>query len=374
MNGIKTVLLDFKPEFNAGLKKPLRDGLSAIARTQDTLWLGNDETISLERLTFDRRQDDGSDRYADHTQFGLDQFLRLPIPRPPQPGDIVEADIEGLDYHDGYLWLVGSHSLKRKQPEEGKTVSKNLERLATVSSDGNRFLLAQIPVLRSGTTFTLEKVTVQGNRRRTAAQLQGADRGNALIEALAQDEHLGAFLAIPGKDNGFDIEGFAVAGARVFIGLRGPVLRGWAVIVEVALDEVVGDPSSLILREPGPDHRLYRKHFLQLDGLGIRDLCVQGSDLLILAGPTMDVDGPVTIFRWRDGARPQGDSMVFARQLTIVARGPDVQGANKGRDHAEGMTLLGDAPPAVMVVYDAVAKARQRGANGVTADIFELHD
>ena len=60
-------------------------------------------------------------------------------------------------------------------------------------------------------------------------------KGNDLTEALRGDEHLGSFLAIPGKDNGFDIEGLAVAGERLFIGLRGPVLRGWAVILEVEL-------------------------------------------------------------------------------------------------------------------------------------------
>ena len=82
----------------------------------------------------------------------------------------------------------------------------------------------------------------------------------------------------------------------------------------------------------------------------------------------------VTVFRWRNGARPAGDSVVFAGQLAIVVRGPDVRRTRKGRDHAEGMTLLGGSPPAIMVIYDSAAKARQRGASGVMADIFELRD
>ena len=45
---------------------------------------------------------------------------------------------------------------------------------------------------------------------------------------------------IPGKDNGIDCEGLAVAGDRVFIGLRGPVLRGWAMIIEL---QVGGGPG-----------------------------------------------------------------------------------------------------------------------------------
>ena len=50
-------------------------------------------------------------------------------------------------------------------------------------------------------------------------------------------------------------------------------------------------PSMLRLREIGSHGLPYRKHLLELGGLGIRDLCVDGDDLLILAGPTMDLDG-----------------------------------------------------------------------------------
>lgn len=42
----------------------------------------------------------------------------------------------------------------------------------------------------------------------------------------AADPHFAPYLAIPGKGNGFDIEGLAVDGQRLFLGLRGPVLLG----------------------------------------------------------------------------------------------------------------------------------------------------
>ncbi len=38
-------------------------------------------------------------------------------------------------------------------------------------------------------------------------------------------------------------------------------------------------------------------------GLGIRDLCRHDDDLLILAGPTMDLDDPVHVLRWPGGAK-----------------------------------------------------------------------
>ena len=45
-----------------------------------------------------------------------------------------------------------------------------------------------------------------------------------LLEALAHDPHLAPFLSLPAKDNGFDLEGLAVLGKRVFLGLRGGCL------------------------------------------------------------------------------------------------------------------------------------------------------
>jgi hypothetical protein len=48
------------------------------------------------------------------------------------------------------------------------------------------------------------------------------------MDALADDPHLGFFVGamIPGKENGFDVEGLAFYQNRIFLGLRGPVLRG----------------------------------------------------------------------------------------------------------------------------------------------------
>jgi hypothetical protein len=372
MNTKGTALLDFKPQFNRSKKKKLRDGLSGVVLIGNTLWVANDEMISLERLTMQGQGDDRTYQYGDHTQFELAQYLELPMPRPSDPQDIAEADIEGLDYSDGYLWLVGSHSLKRKKPDEEESVQENFKRLAQVSRDGNRFLLARIPVLAEDGTYTLAKEVTQDGKKRTAARLHGNDRRSDLSDALAQDEHLHAFLAIPGKDNGFDIEGLAVVGDRIFMGLRGPVLRGWAVILEVELQEDEGNASALKLTKIGPDARPYRKHFLPLGGLGIRDLCVRGPDLLILAGPTMDLDGPVTIFHWLGGAQPEGESLVVADRLAMVMAVPYGQGTNTGMDHAEGMTLFGTDASAVLIVYDSVTTDRQQGDNGVAADIFAL--
>lgn len=364
-----TALLAFKQTLNLSKKKELREGLSSVLRIGPTLWVTNDEMLSLERLSVQGKGANGTYQFGDHTQFKLDQYLQLPVPPPADAEDSAEADIEGLAYSAGYLWLVGSHSHKRQKPEK-KRVKKNFACLARVSSGGNHFLLARIPVVAKEGTYTLQKEVAQEGQKRTAAQLRGDDKSSELTDAVAQDEHLHAFCHIPGKDNGFDIEGLAVVGERLFLGLRGPVLRGWAVILEVELEE--GKGSTLKLKKIGPGGRRYRKHFLQLAGLGIRDLCVCGPDLLILAGPTMDMDGPVMLFRWPDGTRPRGESMVFAEQLPMIMGVPYGQGKNKGKDHAEGLTLFDEDARSILVVYDSVTTDRKHGDDSVAADLFAL--
>jgi hypothetical protein len=373
MNATSVVLLEFHPERDdLGKDKELRDGLSVVVQIGDTLWVANDETISLERLSLVEAGNTGNYRYGrHHKQFSLNDYLRLAVPPSPDPADLEEADVEGLVYADGYLWLVGSHSLKRKKPKLRDGAEKARKQLAQVSSDGNRYLLARIPIVESDGTYALAKEETQDGKKRTAAQLRGSGQGNDLTEALRGDEHLGSFLTIPGKDNGFDIEGLAVAGERLFIGLRGPVLRGWAVILEVELREDNDQRSTLRLKAIGPSDRLYRKHFLHLGGLGIRDLCAQGSDLLILAGPTMDLDGPVTIFRWPGGTKPEGENVVPASELERVLDVPYGQGV----DHAEGMTLFssdGGKARSLLVVYDSASQSRQLGESTLAADVFLL--
>ena len=185
-------------------------------------------------------------------------------------------------------------------------------------------------------------------------------------------------MAIPGKENGLDIEGIAVgADSHVFLGLRGPVLRGWAVVVELAIAADARKPARLALRRMDPRSganarsATYRKHFLDLGGLGIRDLRVCGRDLLLLAGPTMDLDGPFRLYRWRGGADPAGAGLVQGKALERLFDLP----ASPGGDHAEGLTLLPGAKGTrdrLLVVYERVSRARKRGASGVIGDVFVL--
>jgi hypothetical protein len=342
---VSTISLRFDPAaVNIGTTD-LRTGLSAVALDGDTLWLACDEGCRLERLS---KQDDGS--FASHAPVSLGSLLTLPAPATE------EADIEGMDVSDDWLWIVGSHSVKRRSAKPLDDAVTVAEKLAETSRDGNRHLLARIPL--AGTDVRRE----HGKRR--AASIDTRPKSSALLKAIKRgrdgdgDPHLASFVPVPGKDNGFDIEGLAVSGERVFIGLRGPVLRGWACVLEVHPVDA-GDHLDL---EPVDKRLPYRKHFLNLGGLGIRDLLVLGDDLLILAGPTMALDGACAIWRWKRGAvggAPSG--VTHLRTLPT----------HDTADRAEGFTDLPDGK-SVMVVYDTPHDERLVGDDTVLADVFPI--
>lgn len=376
MKQIGSATLEFDRRLSMlGGHKALRQGLSIVARTGDCLWLANDEAITIERLTLSTGHDRHEPHFADHRQFALHDYLKLPLPR-SDSGEIDEADIEGIDFSGDYLWLVGSHSLKRTRPREDDSPRQCAKRLAKLGRDGNRFLLARIPIVVEGDGPVLKKKVKVNGVTRSAAILRGDATGNDLTGALAEDIHLRPFLGVPGKDNGFDIEGLAVVGERLLLGLRGPVLRGWAVILEIMPIEVADNPRALKLMKFVPGKQPYLKHLIQLDGLGIRDLCVHGQDLLILAGPTMELDGPVKLFRWPGGANSPREAAVCRDGLELLGAIPYGQGDEAGKDHAEGITLLagdGDQAQSLLVVYDSAAPRRQgTEAETVRADIFAL--
>lgn len=378
MNCVSVVSLTFDPQLNKLSKqKELRHGLSAVVQLGDTLWVANDESITLERLSRQEVESDGDYHYAAHEQFALNDYLILPAPPFPDGKAVEEADIEGLAYAGGYLWLVTSHSRKRKDVKPKKSSLENFARLAEVTSDGNRFLLARIPLRKKRGDYFLTKEVGKNRRKRTTAQLPCTITGSALTEALRTDAHLKDFLPLPGKDNGFDIEGLAVVGDRVFLGLRGPVLRGWAVILELTVEVNPENPTELQLRPINPDNPhnptqpTYRKHFLDLDGLGVRDLCVDGDDLLILAGPTLVLDGAVTVFRWPGGTQVTQERLVLRDELVKVMDIPH----NNSEDYAEGITPFrtsGGVADSLLVVYDAVSQGRQVDKSTVKVDCFAL--
>ena len=369
----KPVILQFDATLPKKELEKVRDNVSAVVLQDEHLWLGGDEGTTIHRMT---REAPG--KFGSHRRFELKDILQLPAPASE------EIDIEGLDFDGEYLWLIGSHSAKRKKAEDDKTDAKNVERLATLEAEGNRFTLARVPIGANG-----EPVAVHGSL--TAARVEGDARGNLLTEALKKDAHVGRYVprivpdeSTPGatrveglssKDNGFDIEGLAVAGNRVFVGLRGPVLRGWAVVLELRVKPAAA--GVLTLDPIGASGAPYRKHFLQLEGLGVRDLVIHGDDLLVLAGPSMDLDGPVFIYRWKNALKAGADSLTWNPEQVKAIPAPDlvkevIVPFKVRKDHAEGIAILTEAPLSLLVCYDSPARIVGADKSGIEADIFDV--
>jgi hypothetical protein len=134
---------------------------------------------------------------------------------------------------------------------------------------------------------------------------------------------------------------------------------------------IAGDELPVLYRlRLGGDEPGYRTFFLDLDGLGVRDLGHDGDDVLVLAGPTMDLDGPARVYRWRGAAPGRHHTAVRQDDLVRLEDLPAGHGDDEGRDHAEGLTVLPDG--AAMVVYDSPAPDRVQGG-GVLADVVGLH-
>jgi hypothetical protein len=351
---LSRILLQFDSESD-----DLLNELSAAAITPDgSLWVGSDEYLAIERLSL---LEPGV--YGEHKPFFLKDLIEL-------FNDDDEIDIEGMDYAESYLWFTGSHSRKRKKPK-GKKAHKDIERLTEIKTELNRCTIARIPVL-NGELLQSYSCAETADESLTAATLKKTPDGNVLLDALKSDEHLGPIISslLPSKDNGFDIEGLAVHGSRLFLGLRGPVLRGWAIILEIEV--ALADPNTLVLNPVGEDGRLYKKHFLNLNGLGIRELCLEGDDLIILAGPTMALEGAMEVFRWHDALDRDDDSLSDQEsgELEILFDLP----FTIGYDHAEGLALtscLGESP-ALLIVYDSPNPIRRTAANAIMMDIFRL--
>lgn len=333
--------------------KDLRCDLSYAAQNGRSLWTGSDETTRIERLvTRDFR------RFGERVSFALADFFELP------EGPDVEVDLEGVAMADGWLWVVGSHSRTRAKPKPGDGPAKTLRALKELIPRPNRCLLGRIPVTVEPGTGLPTLARKDGKRR--AGVLAMDRKGNALTRLLAKDKVLAPFLALPSKENGLDIEGIAARGSHVYLGLRGPVLRGWAVVLEI---EVAGK-ATLELADFGAKRAKYRRHFLDLAGRGIRDLAFTGSDLLILAGPTMDLDGPSTVYRWRGAARATEAEAIGRDKLERVIDLP----YGDGVDRPEGLAVFRapGAPERLLVLCDS-PDPRRLGPRGMIAtDLYDV--
>lgn len=344
------VELEFKDETTLRhVYDPVREDLSAAARIGDSLFLSCDETAGVDRLT------PGKNGWSGHTHFSLAGMFDLPA------GPEGEMDIEGLEIDGTTLWVVGSHSLKRDKPDDGDSPVEALEAMEDIDRDPNRYFLGCVPLVETGPGIW-EPVRKAGEERARSVKLK--KKKSRLLKWLKDDEILKDFLSLPSKENGIDIEGIAVSGDRVWLGLRGPAIRGHAVILELSMKVTGG--GKLKARKIDGDRR-YRKYLVPSLGLGVRDLLFDGEDMLILLGPVMSADGPSRVLRWRRATSDTSSSMIREDRLTTACE-LDYLGRY---DHPEGIAHWPEGGEEhFLVVYDAPSPERLKKKRRVVADVM----
>lgn len=264
------------------------------------------------------------------TSVDLQRLFDLP---PPAPG---ELDLEGAAADGPSLWFTGSCSLTRRAADPDATDGANRSRLATVRP-------AAGPGRHDADVLWRVDALTDGSGGLTLVPGARIDLRLALTAAPGLSSLLLPSMGIPSKEGGLDVEGLEVAGSTVWLGLRGPQLRGHAVVVRLELSPGRDGVAAVSYR------------LLDLGGLGIRGMCRAAPEgeapgLYLLAGPTMagDDDGPFAIHRWN------GESDCFVGQdrpavLSLVGRI-----LPPGSARPEGLTALrcADGTERLLVVFD----------------------
>lgn len=264
--------------------------------------------------------------------YEVDKDLEIEL---PAAKDSDEIDIESIAFNPkkDCLYIVGSHSQKRRTVKvEDKKAAENRERLtdAKISPETDRNRIFQVALkAKNGKVKAIEQV-------------------DNLKDLFAKDDYLKRFVDIPSKENGIDIEGLAFQKGDLFLGFRGPILRGNYVPVMV-IDKDALDDSKI---------KDYEIRFVQLNGLAIRDMTEVENGFLIIGGPMGDAPGPYGIYFW------DGSDMVYGTDRPLPMPPAVVQleeivapvGEDGAMGKAEGITVLEETATGykVLVIYDSL--------------------
>jgi Protein of unknown function (DUF3616) len=243
-----------------------------------------------------------------------------------EPGIAVEEmDLEGIAVDGQTVYVLGSHSARRKKTDTGKAYSKNREGLTKpAEAQPARDVLIR---------FHLEDSGKAGPIHRTS-----------LRSFFDSTEPFRSSAAIASKENGIDAEGLAVMNDKLYIGFRGPVLRGnYTPILKCQFGQPISDPEVL---------------FVNLGGRGVRDLARVETGLLILAGPVGDGPGTYQLYRWdgRDGVPGTGAPTSIHDPGLFLLGDVSVPDVTTGEAKPEGVTVLKETNKhwEILVVFDGL--------------------
>jgi hypothetical protein len=254
---------------------------------------------------------------------------------PVNNGKFGEFDGEGVAYAAPYFYVVGSHGCGRNNNE------------FKLSS----FMLARVKVDAEGRPLG-------GDGRPLAPDewQEAVETTYRLSDYLAKADRVGGFFgkSLDETENGLNIEGLAIDGDRVLVGLRAPAFGGTAYLVTADIAD---------LFRPGDDPAKGKPEVIEMKlgkAMGIRDLAsLPDGRLLVLAGSAQNQKVPYQVFLadHRKAGKP--------KLLTELAPVKGRRNPETGEDtiaKAEAMTVLsadgGEAH--VLLLYDGVENGAPR--------------
>lgn len=265
--------------------------------------------------------------------YEVDKDLEIELPTDAKAD---ELDIESIafDSKKDCLYIIGSHSQKRKTVKiEEKTATENRKRLTDrkISPETDRNRIFQV-MLKS-----------KSGKVKDITQLDN------LKDLFAKNNYLKRFVDIPSKENGIDIEGLAFYDDCLFLGFRGPILRGNYVPVMVISSDAF-DFSKV---------KDYEIRFVQLNGSAIRDMTAVKGGFLLIGGPMGDAPGPYNLYFWdgtdmvygTDRPVPTPPAVIHLEEIVPPMGNDGLYGK------AEGITVLEETATGykALIIYDSIA-------------------
>jgi len=233
-----------------------------------------------------------------------------------------ELDIEGIAVEGEYIYVVGSHSSKRKRVKTDKSYKKNRKTFnhKSIDDESNRDWLYRLKV---------------------NAQIQLTEKKAITLRGLMQKHKvLKTFSQIPSKENGIDIEGIAVVDDWIYVGFRGPVFRNnYVPVLKLKFDDAENTASLL---------------WVNFGGGGIRDMAKVEDGFLIISGPVGDGPGAYSVHHWDGRDMIPGEKREQAEIGQMIKLG-GIDSPEGGK--AEGILVLeetGSNAYKFMVIFDGV--------------------
>ena len=290
------------------------EDVSAIARFGSFLVVGSDEDVGKDdhKNYIQLLKKGVDDCYEVHSNILLFEGNNTEGP---------EMDIEGLAVEGKYIYVVGSHSSKRKKVNEDKKSKKNREHFHAdnIEDERNRDWLYRLRIDSQGNEVAREQITLR--------------------EIIKRDAVLKTFSNIPSKENGVDIEGLAVKDEWLYIGFRGPVFReNYVPVMKLQFDDPKGTYDLL---------------YIELGGRGIRGMTSVSDGYLIVAGPVGDGPASYQLYHW------DGKDVIPGKDLETADIGKtrllgDIIPPKNGK--SEGVVVIDEEDTLyhLIIVYDGV--------------------